>query len=109
MNIAGLKTAIFCLAFVAPQFCGAYETDQFSNRLNPIADSTGAMDARVNQSIEDAIANWKGPRKDRKVVDAIYYDIGGIHWVDKIERWAMKSDDIERLQASRISPSFPHQ
>ena len=86
---------------MAPQLCGAYETDQFSNRLNTITDSTPIMDARVNQSIEDAIADWKGPRKDSKVVDAIYYDIGGVHWVDKIERWAMKSDDIERLQASR--------
>ena len=86
---------------MAPQFCGAYETDQFSNRLNSITDSTEVMDARVNLSIADAIANWKGPRNDRKVVDAIYYDIGGVHWVDKIERWAMKSEDVERLQASR--------
>jgi hypothetical protein len=101
LKVAWLKTAVFCLVWAAPQICGAYETDQFSNRQNPISDSTAALDARVNQSIEDAIADWKGPRKDGKVVDAIYYDIGGVHWVDKIERWAMKSDDIERLQPSR--------
>ena len=91
---------------LAPLSCGAYETDQFSNRLNPITDSTELLDGRVNLSIADAIADWKGPRKDSKVVGAIYHDIGGVHWVDKIERWAMKSEDVERLQASRYDSIY---
>jgi hypothetical protein len=36
----------------APQYCSAYETDQFSNRLEPIEDSTEQLDERVNLSIE---------------------------------------------------------
>lgn len=91
---------------LAPLSCGAYETDQFSNRLNPITDSTELLDERVNLSIADAIAGWKGPRKDSKVVSAIYHDIGGVHWVDKIERWAMKSGDVERLQPSRYDSIY---
>ena len=90
-----------CALGLAPQFCGAYETDQFSNRLTPIEDSTELLDRRVNQSIEEAVAGWKGGRNDRKVVNAIYHDIGGHHWVDKIERWAMKSEEVERLQPDR--------
>jgi len=47
------------------------------------------------------VADWKGKRNDWKVVTSIYNDIGGHHWVDKIERWAMKSEEVERLQPSR--------
>lgn len=107
MNAAGLKAALLVTALLlAPQFCRAYETDQFSNRLKPIEDSTELLDGRVNLSIEESVADWKGPRKDKKVVNAIYHDIGGHHWVDKIERWAMNSDDVERLQPDRRSSIY---
>jgi len=86
---------------MAPRLCGAYETDQFTNRLNTISDSTELLNGPVNQAISDAVSDWKGPRNDWKVVTSIYHDIGGHHWVDKIERWAMKSDEVERLQPSR--------
>jgi hypothetical protein len=97
-----IKTLLLSLVLsVAPQLCSAYETDQFTNRLEPIADSTELLDTRVNLSIETAVAGWKGPRNEKKFVNLIYHDIGGHHWVDKIERWVMKSDEIERLQPSR--------
>ena len=47
------------------------------------------------------MVDWQGRRNDWKVVTAIYHDIGGHHWVDKIERWAMQSEEVERLQPSR--------
>jgi hypothetical protein len=85
------------LVLLLPGVSWGYETDQFTSRLEPIADSTDVLDQRVNESIEQAIAGWQGPRNDWKVVMAIFHDIGGYHWVDKIERWAMKSDKVERL------------
>jgi len=91
---------------LAPQLCGAYETDQFSNRLNPIEDSTGILDQRVNQTIEELVGNWKGARSEKKVVNAIYHDIGGHHWVDKIEKYAMKSGQVERLQPDRYDSIY---
>ena len=91
---------------MAPQWCGAYETDQFTNRLEPIEDSTDLLDERVNLSIEQAMAKWKGPRNDWKFVTAIYNDIGGRHWVDKIERWAMNSEEVERLQPDRYDSIY---
>ena len=107
MNGAITIRLILCAALiVAAPVIEAYETDQFSNRQNPIADSTTVLDERVNQSIADAVADWKGSRDEKKVVDAIYHDIGGVHWVDKIERWAMKSDDVERLQESRYASIY---
>ena len=99
---AGIHCFLFSLTLLSgPQPGIAYETDQFSNRLKPIKDATQLLDERVNQSIEQAAANWKGPRDDWKFITAIYHDIGGHHWVDKIERWAMKSPEIEHLQTSR--------
>jgi hypothetical protein len=47
------------------------------------------------------VANWQGTRDDWKFVNLIYHDLGGHHWVDHIERWAMKSDEVERLQPTR--------
>ena len=91
---------------MAPLRGGAYETDQFSNRLEPIADSTGALDQIVNQSIDDAATGPNGTRSERWMVDAIYHDIGGHHWVDKIERWAMDSGQVERLQPDRSNSIY---
>ena len=59
------------------------------------------LDARVNLSIAKAIGNWRGPRNEQRVVGAIYHDIGGHHWVDRIERWAMKSDQVDRTWPGR--------
>lgn len=91
---------------MAPRFCGAYETDQFTNRLSPIADSTELLNERVNQSIRKTVSNWNRKRNNNLVVNKIYHDIGGVHWVDKIERWAMKSDDVEKLQTSRYDSIY---
>jgi hypothetical protein len=79
----------------------AYETDQFSNRLEPLQDSTAVLNARVNASIAEVAAHWHGGRGESRFVDGIYHDIGGVHWVDRLERWAMKSPDVDRLSTPR--------
>lgn len=79
----------------------AYETDQFHNRLEPLEDSTAVLDARVNDTIADIASDWRGPRDELKFVDAVFDRVGGYHWVDKIERWAMKSDEVDRLSTPR--------
>ena len=73
MRPAGAQSLIIGAALLlAPWFCGAYETDQFTNRLTPLADSTELLDARVNRTIEEIARDWKGPRNDWKFVTAIY-------------------------------------
>jgi hypothetical protein len=89
------------MLLLAGSSIAAYETDQFTNRLNPIEDSTELLDWKVNETLEKIVSEWQGPRDDWKFVNAVYFEIGGRHWVDKIERWVMNSDEIERLQASR--------
>jgi hypothetical protein len=59
------------------------------------------LDTRVNEAIAQIATDWHGPRSDTRFVDAIFHKVGGYHWVDKIERWAMKSDQVDRLSTPR--------
>lgn len=86
---------------LAPCAAGGYETDQFSNRLEPLEDSTAVLDQRVNDTISSIAADWQGPQNQKKFVDSIFHRIGGYHWVDKIEKWAMKSDQVDRLSTPK--------
>ncbi len=89
-----------------PATATAYETDQFSNRDIPIADSTEPLNARVNETLENIIADWRKGHDEMAVVSAIYHEIGGHHWVDKLERWAMKSDQVEKVATPRYDSVF---
>ena len=92
---------LIALALFAPGPAGGYETDQFHNRLEPLEDSTEVLNERVNATIQNIVAEWDGPHDESKMVDAIFHRVGGYHWVDKIERWAMKSDSVDRLSTPR--------
>ena len=85
------------LILITPSFGGAYETDQFNNRSQVIADSTAIMNKQVTLAIASTIIALRGPRDEMKVVNGIYHKIGGKHWVDKLERYAMDSNEVERL------------
>jgi len=89
------------LVLGAPRAGMAYETDQFSNRLQPVADSTDVLNRQVNRAIARAVQSWRGPRNDRKVVNRVFHSIGGHHWVDKLERWAMDSPEVGRIQTPK--------
>ena len=89
------------LFLVAPLTGGAYETDQYNNRLEPITDARKPLNGKVNETLQGIVDGWTGPRDDRRFVDKVYFRIGGVHWVDKLERWAMKSEDVERLSTPR--------
>ncbi len=85
------------LILLVPSLGGTYETDQFNNRLQVIEDATAVMNRQVTLAIVASITNWHGPRNEMKVVNSIYHKIGGKHWVDKLERYAMDSSEVERL------------
>lgn len=76
---------------------GAYETDQYSNRLLPIRDSLAPLNDRVNRVLARAVATWSGPRDDWRLARRVYWELGGLYWVDHIERWAMDSPAIDKL------------
>jgi hypothetical protein len=84
----------------------AYETDQFTNRSAPLADSTAVLDREVNKAIAEAIAARGAGRDEMTVVYRIYRKIGGRHWVDRIERWANQSDEVDKLDIPRYDSIF---
>lgn len=84
----------------------AMETDQFSNRDESIADSTAILNSKVNQTIENIVASWDRGRDEMAMVEDIFHEIGGHQTIDKLERWAMKTDEIESLETPRHDSVF---
>lgn len=104
-----LVVAGLLLTLLAPPNCKAYETDQFSHRLDPIKDSTAVLDKKVNQTLRDIVKKWRGPRDNWKFVNAVFFRIGGYNWVDHLEKWAMRSPQIDRLKTSRHHSIYSHE
>lgn len=80
---------------------GAYESDQYTNRTQDISDSLELMDGAVNKAIRDILARKNPPRTNLRIAKAIYFEIGGLYWADKIERWAAKSPEVEKYEQTR--------
>lgn len=82
----------------------AYESDQYTNRLQPVADSMVVMDKAVNDAIDKIL--HRAPHSQGAVAKAIYREIGGLYWADKIERWAAKSAEIEKYDHTRYESIY---
>jgi len=101
--------AVVAVALVFPFPLYAYETDQHTSRGANLADSTQVLNQKVNDTIEEIVADWEKGHDEMAVVDAFYRELGGRHWVDRLERWAMKSPDVERLEVGRYESIFAGQ
>jgi hypothetical protein len=97
--------AFALLLLAAPAW--AYEVDQYHDRDSPLADSTPVLEARVNAALAEVAASWRGPRNELAFARAVYWKLGGPHWVDRIERFAMTSPEVERLPKTRSIYSQP--
>ena len=83
-----------------------YETDQLTGRGTDIGDSTAVLNAKVNETIAAIAAGWDEGPDAMAFVDAFYRELGGRHWVDRLERWAMKSPEVDRLDVGRYESIF---
>ncbi len=90
-------------------WAAAYETDQFTNRSVPIADSTVILNRQVNTTIEEIVANWRKGHDEMSMVNAFYRKLGGRHWVDRLERWAMNSPEVDKLDLDRYDSVYARQ
>ena len=84
----------------------AYETDQHTQRGVDLADSTQLLNGKVNGAIGEIVAEWDRGHDEMHFVNEFYRKLGGRHWVDRLERWAMKSPDVERLDVGRYESIF---
>ena len=89
------------LLLASPASAPAMETDQYSNRDQDIADAAPVLNDKINETIRAVVADQSDGRDELAVVDAIYKRIGGWHYVDKLERWAMETPELERLATGR--------
>jgi len=94
------------LAVACPITVLAHETDQFSNRTDPIADSTQVLNRKVNKSIIEVIGDWRSDDDHMAIVNAIYRKLGGRLLVDRIEKWAIESPDVEKLKTGRYDSVY---
>ena len=104
-----LAEAAAIVALGLPQAAYAYETDQFTKRAEPVSDSTAVLNRKVNDTISEIAADWNQGHDELAFVNAIYHKIGGLHWVDRLERWAMKSPDVDKLQVGRYDSVISEQ
>ena len=87
----------------------AYETDQFTNRLQVIEDSKPILNEKVNEAIAQVIAKWRWKNDEKKFAYKVYRILGGRHWVDHIERWAMNSDEVAKIEVPRRGSIYHRQ
>ena len=79
----------------------AHETDQLTNRTDPIADSTEVLNQKVNAAIARVARKQRKDDDRMAFVDAIFNKIGSRFLVDRIEGWAIKSARVEKLKTGR--------
>ena len=92
------------LGFVLATFGSAafaYETDPYTGRHIDIAESAPALDRQVNAALDELAAGWRRGADEGRFATAIYRKLGGRHWVDKLERWAIRAPEVEKIPVTR--------
>lgn len=107
MNLSGLAALgrrLAAAALVAGGSIGglaAYETDQYSARGLELADAVEPLNDQVNAALERVAGRWRGEPDPRRFARRVYKELGGRHWVDRLERWAMRDGSIDRFDPRR--------
>ena len=97
----GVRLLVLLACTVFGQAGLAYETDPYTKRHIDIADSTAVLDREVNAALDAVAGAWKGGENEWRFVNLVHRKLGGPWPVDRLERWAMRSDEVERLPVTR--------
>ena len=100
-NVRIRRTIVLIAGIVVAVATHGYETDPYTNRHVDISDCTPVLDEQVNEALDDLAASWTEGENEWRFIMALYRKLGGLHWVDKLERWAIKSDLVAKLPNSR--------
>ena len=93
-------------ALLVAMSVGATETDPYTNRDIDIADSAATLDAWVNEALDDIAASWRRDEDEWAFVMAVYRKLGGLHWIDKLERRALRAPEIAKVPITRGESVF---
>ena len=79
----------------------AYESDQYLNRTVKVEDSLAVLDEQVNLALDRILGRCNPPETRKEVAVAVYRELGGLYWADRIERWAAKSEAVDKYPQTR--------
>ena len=79
----------------------AHETDPYTHRDRTLLDSLEVLDREVNATLDDIASSWHRGEDEWPFVMAVYWRIGGIGFKDKLQIWAMKSPEVDRIEIPR--------
>jgi hypothetical protein len=96
---AGGAALALALATAAP--ARPYESDQYTHRLEPIDDAQPVLDRAVDGALARVAERWRGGEDRQRFAHEVWHELGGLYWVDRIERFAMRSSEIEKLPQKR--------
>lgn len=87
--------------------CGqAMETDQYTHRDQQLEDSTAVLNREVNLALTDVLGEH-GHRNDPiKLTAEVYQRLGGPTVVDRLERWALESDEVDKIWVERADSIY---
>ncbi len=100
-STGGVGALLWAVGVVLAASAFGYETDPYTKRHLDIADSTAVLDREVNAALDQIVASWKGGEDEWRFIRAMHRKLGGPWPIDRLERWAMRSDEVERLPVTR--------
>ena len=99
-------TLVALVVAVWPENLPAHETDQFSNRADPIADSTEVLNREVNRKIAEVVSERRLDDDRMRIVNGLFRKLGSRLLVDRIEKWAIRSPEVEKLDTGRYDSVY---
>jgi len=97
---AAVAAALF-VTLQATSPVAAYETDQYSPRSLHLADAVEQLNGQVNEALVEIAAEWRGGPDPQRFARLAYKRLGGRHWVDRLERWAVRNEAIDKFHPRR--------
>ena len=104
--IAKRRVAGVAATLLAAATAVGTETDPYTHRDVDLADSLGILDSKVNDALDRVAASWDRGEDEWAFVTAVYARLGSRHWVDPLERWAMKAPEVDKLPTTRRDAVF---
>lgn len=88
----------------------AHENDPYTHRAQILRDSLPVLDREVNVALKELVSSWKKGEDEWQFVMAVYRRLGGVRINDRLQRWALRSPEVDRIEFKRsesIISDFP--
>lgn len=88
----------------------AHENDPYTHRAQDLRDSLPVLDREVNEALKELVSSWKKGEDEWQFVMAVYRRLGGVRINDRLQRWALRSPEVDRIEFKRresIISDFP--